>query len=167
MPEVPLIVTLELGEEQQAFFNRKRSQYFPAHANFLDAHITLFHRLPSGLPAIEEALAGFAARPPMHLEVASVRNMGKGVAYAIESAELLQLHKTMQQAFMPWLSLQDKRKRWPHITIQNKVTAWKALQLYNTLSADFKPFHITATGLRTWLFRKGPWEAKNDYPFSL
>ncbi len=47
-----MIVTLELEPEAQSFFNEQRRAYFPAHRNYLEAHLTFFYRLPAEEPAI-------------------------------------------------------------------------------------------------------------------
>ncbi|WP_295116395.1 2'-5' RNA ligase family protein [uncultured Chitinophaga sp.] len=161
-----LIITLELEPGAQSFFNALREKHFPGHANYLDAHITLFHKLPGDEPAVHEHLERFAVRGPMLLEVSGVKNFGKGVAYNINSPELDTLHVDMQQAFWPWLIRQDRLRRWPHITIQNKVTAFKASCLHEELLKDFTPFSITATGLLSWQYLKGPWKALGRYPFT-
>ena len=54
--EVPLVVALKIDEQSQLFFNEKRTMFFPAHANYVDAHITLFHKLPSNNIDIEIGL---------------------------------------------------------------------------------------------------------------
>lgn len=161
----PLIVTLRLLPEQQQFFNELRKTHFPAHANYLEAHITLFHHLPSGAPFIHEQLAAFASHPPIRLLINEIRHLGNGVAYSIESEELQQLHQKMQHTFMTWLNTKDQQPIWPHITIQNKATAFKAQQLFEKLSENFIPFEITAIGINTWLYLKGPWKALETFPF--
>ena len=56
----PLIVTALLDEQAQEWFDRLRRNHFPPARNHLDAHLTLFHRLPDD-PVIVAALeAGFA-----------------------------------------------------------------------------------------------------------
>jgi hypothetical protein len=162
----PLIVTLGLQHDQQQFFNELRKKHFPAHVNYLDAHITLFHHLPSHGPFIHEQLAAFASHAPIRLFVNEIRHLGKGVAYSIESEELQQLHRDMQHTFAIWLNTKDQQPLWPHITIQNKATAFKAQQLFEKLSENFIPFEITATGIHTWLYLKGPWKAVETFPFT-
>lgn len=162
-----LIVTLEMEEVYQRHFSDLRSKYFPAHANYLDAHITLFHHLPAGESAITAALEKAAQRPPMTLKVAGIVHFGNGVAYRLESEELQSLHISLQQAFEPWLIRQDKQTLRPHITVQNKVTNFKAQQLHETLSQDFIPFEIQTTGLKTWRYLHGPWKAEKMFPFTV
>jgi hypothetical protein len=161
----PLIVTLSMRPEDQQFFNELRDTHFPSHVNYLQAHITLFHHLPSDEPFIQEQLKGFADHPVIELEAHGIRHLGNGVAYSLRSPALMKLHARMQSAFQPWLNFKDRQELWPHITIQNKATAFKAHQLFEQLSADFKPFTITTTGLSTWLYLKGPWKSMDQYFF--
>lgn len=159
------IITLQMEEVYQVYFNALRELYFPAHANYLDAHITLFHHLPVSEPVINGALQDIVNRKRMVLTVAGIVNFGKGVAYRLESDELQQMHQNLQQAFGPWLIRQDKQPLRPHITIQNKVTAFKAQQTHQALMADFMPFNIIAIGVQTWRYLHGPWKALHTYPF--
>ncbi|ACU61616.1 2'-5' RNA ligase family protein [Chitinophaga pinensis] len=160
-----LIVTLEMEEVYQRHFTDLRGKYFPAHANYLDAHITLFHHLPAGESEITTALEKAAQRKPVTLKVAGIVHFGNGVAYRLESEELQLLHVSLQQAFEPWLIRQDKQTLRPHITVQNKVTNFKAQQLHEALSQDFTPFDIKTTGLKTWRYLHGPWKAEKMFPF--
>ena len=91
--------------------------------------------------------------------------MGKGVAFTLQSRKLLNLHKGLQQQFTKFLIRKDRQVLWPHITVQNQVTANKAQKLFEELNANFKPFTISAIGLSTWLYQKGPWEHLGDYDF--
>lgn len=71
----------------------------------------------------------------------------------------------MKTELFPFLTGKDKKKLWPHITVQNKVTAWKALQTATELRKDFKPFTIQATGFSLWHFNKGPWIPAGEFLF--
>lgn len=162
-----LIITLELEAVHQQWFNALRQAHYPSHSNYLAAHITLFHRLPANEPAVIAAIPAFAQRPPLSLQVQQVSNMGKGVAYSLVSDELQQLHAAMQQTFTPWLTRQDKKTLWPHITIQNNVTAYKAHLLHQQLQQDFTPFTVQATAIRTWQYLKGPWKRLEAFSFNM
>jgi len=162
-PAPPVIVTLNIAELD--YFTNLRRQHFPRHVNFLDAHLTLFHVLPSDQPRVTHTLENTARRKLFTMQVAGIKNMGNGVAFEIQSGELQQLHQELQLSFAPWLINQDRKKLWPHITIQNKVTAYKASQLAKELSSGFRPFSITATGLSSWIYRKGPWEPLGSFNF--
>ena len=87
------------------------------------------------------------------------------VAYSIKSETLQQLHAQMQQTFAPYLIRNDRKILTPHITIQNKVTAFKAYKTHALLLADFKPFVVQALGYTSWYYVKGYWEMKEEYLF--
>jgi 2'-5' RNA ligase len=160
-----LIVTLEMEAAYQQHFNELRARYFPAHANYLDAHITLFHHLPADEPVITATLAAAAQRGVFKLTVAGIVHFGNGVAYRLQSEELQLLHGSLQHTFEPWLTRQDKQPLRPHITVQNKVTNFKATQLHESLSAHFVPFELSVTGLKTWRYLHGPWKPEQFFAF--
>ncbi len=54
---------------------------------------------------------------------------------------------------------------WPHITIHNKATVYKAFKTHEKLLADFKPFGITAIGFTTWFYTEKQWLKKEDNIF--
>ena len=68
----PLIVTALLDEVAQERFDRLRREHFPPERNQLDAHLTLFHRLPDD-PEVDRALAVEARRPALTAQVRRVR----------------------------------------------------------------------------------------------
>ena len=72
----------------------------------------------------------------------------------------------MQAYFSTYLTAQDRNKLWPHITIQNKVTAYKALVTHTLLDPKFVPFTIRAQGLSVWKYLNGPWEHMSDHLFT-
>ncbi len=163
----PLIVTITLDAAGHHYFTALRNQHFPAHCNYLEAHLTLFHHLPSDEPAIEAALQRISQAPSFPLEVTGVKNIGNGTAFIMASSVLSGLHSGLQKTFTRYLISQDKQKLWPHITVQNKVTAFKAKQTTDALLKDFKPFTVEAVGIDTWLYLKGPWQHHRHYPFGL
>ena len=165
MQKEPLILSILLHEEALKYFTDLRNVYFPKHCNYLEAHLTLFHKLPANKNIIGKILNTATQRPALKMEVAAVKSMGNGVAFEIKSKELMELHKTLQQKFQPFLCMQDKKKLWPHITIQNKVTAYKAKQTLELLQKDFKPFIIEGIGIGSWLYKDGPWEPQQQYLF--
>jgi 2'-5' RNA ligase len=155
----PLIVTLTLDEESFQFFNTLRQRYFPPERNFLAAHLTLFHHLPSNEPKIKEDLLKWSKETKvLSLQVTEVKSIGKGVAYKIECPALNQLHHTMQKEWQQWLQPQDKQKLWPHVTVQNKVTPQAAKETVIQLQSAFKPFTVIGTGFQLWSYQGGPWE---------
>lgn len=162
----PLIITLALDTASTGFFNALRKQYFPTAINYIDAHLTLFHHLPPNESTITDDLQKWSnAYASFSLQVTEVKSIGKGVAYKIESPELLQLHKAMQVKWKQWLTPQDNQKLWPHITVQNKVPPEKAKETLQILQALFQPFKATAVGFQVWAYKGGPWEFLKNYPF--
>lgn len=161
----PLILTLQLDPAAFAFFNDLRQQHFPAAINYLDAHVTLFHHLPA-VPAVTDLLVTVTARQPViSLEVTEVMKLGRGVAYRLQSRDLVQLQTYLKQQWQPWLTPQDRQGFRPHITVQNKVTPETANALFEKLTAAFQPFTATGIGLSLWEYRGGPWHKVQDYPF--
>lgn len=163
----PLIVTIALDKVSHDYFTALRNTHYPKHCNYLEAHLTLFHRLPADIILIDEVLRKAAARSIINMEVTGIKNIVNGVIYNVESVELPGLHKKLQQSLKPWLITKDRKKLWPHITIQNKVTAYKATQTTALLLPDFKPFTLQGTGFTVWQYCKGPWKFVQEYPFIL
>ncbi len=147
-----------MDEAATSMFNERRKKHFPLSLNFIDAHLTLFHALPNENNTLQtvEAIAG--RQKTFKLQVTQLAFLGRGVAYKVESNTLMQLHKSLQHIFVNALSLQDKQKRWPHITIQNKVSPAEAQALLNEMQRDFSPFSVEAKGLQIWEYLNGPWK---------
>lgn len=162
----PLIVTLQLDDESQRFFDGLRQRYFPPERNFLSAHLTLFHHLPPDESQVVEHLKGWGTEtPPLVLEVAEVKSIGKGVAYKIDCPPLIQLHTVMRKTWDQWLQPQDKQKLWPHVTVQNKVTPQTAKDTLMELQRSFAPFTAAGTGFGLWRYEGGPWTFLEAFRF--
>lgn len=160
-----LIVTVKMQAIDAAFFNALRTKYYPAYCNFVDAHITLFHKLPTELNLVTELLEKATKRNNLAINVTGIKNVGNSVAYTLECAELVQLHRSLQKKLTSYLTTKDRRKLKPHITIQNKVTAFKAVQTAQFLQENFIQSTIHAIGLSTFLFHKNKWIHQSDYLF--
>ena len=119
----PIIITAEMGKADQAWANRLRRKHYPPDRNHLDAHITLFHHLPPGhLPEIKSRLASLASEcPPPVAWLSDVMLLGRGVAYRIDSAELMSLRDELAHDLGGLLIPQDQARPRLHITVQNKV----------------------------------------------
>lgn len=162
----PLILTALLDEAAQQRFDRLRRQHFPPDRNVLDAHVTLFHRLPGEQEAaIGRTLATAARRAPIPVTVAGVRSLGRGVAFALGSDELSELRSRLAREWAPWLSRQDRAKSELHVTVQNKVSPDAARALHARLAAGFVPYRVHAVGLGLWRYLDGPWEPVRAFPF--
>ncbi len=165
--EDPIVLTLQLDEVSFQYFNNQRQLYFPPERNFLKAHLTLFHHLPSEhFPQVQQVLEQAAQElQPLPLKVTAVKSMGKGVAYTLESHALQQLHLRLQQRWQPWLTAQDKQKLWPHVTVQNKVLPQQAKALQAQLQEQFSTFTATGIGFQVWAYKGGPWELLQEISF--
>ncbi len=167
MPDQPpLILTLRLDGKSFAYFNGLRQAHFPPAINYLDAHLTLFHHLPA-VPEVTALLGEMAARQPViPLEVPGLMKLGRGVAFRINSPELMQLRAYLKGQWAAWLTPQDAQGFRPHVTVQNKVDPAAANALYDSLSAGFQPFTAQGTGLSLWAYRGGPWEKGEEFGFA-
>jgi len=162
----PLIVTLLLDPAAQAAFDALRRRHFPPERNHLASHVTLFHALPGEQATqVEADLAQAATRDPFPVTVSGVRPLGRGVAYALDSAELSALHRDLAAAWASWLTAQDRQPLRPHVTVQNKVDPDTARALHASLAATFSPYAVQAAGLGLWRYLGGPWEAVSTWPF--
>ncbi len=166
--EPPLILTLGFDAESFARLDGLRRRHFPPERNLIPAHLTLFHHLPGAEePAIMAELARVtSAQAPMALTVAGLRSLGKGVAFAVDSPDLVALRARLASSFGHWLTPQDRQGFRPHVTIQNKVTPEAARDLLGRLQAGFSPWPATGEGLLLWRYLGGPWEARASVPFS-
>jgi 2'-5' RNA ligase len=162
----PLILTLELDPHSFEIFNALRKEHFPPERNFLDAHITLFHKLPGNEEeAIKITLQEISARLPMTLSCSSLRFLGKGVAVNVESSELVELRKQLATAWKDWLEAQDQQPFKPHVTVQNKVAPEEARALLEHLQQTWVPLTGQGTGLLLWRYLGGSWERLEMFRF--
>ena len=163
----PIIVTALMGPEDFAWANGLRQRHFPPERNNLDAHVTLFHHLPpSCTREVEQALARLAAdHPPPRAQLSEVMHLGKGVAYRIESPDLLAMRDELADRFHGMLTPQDQARPRLHVTVQNKVTPAESKELFARLKEGFEPRPFAITGLGSYYYRGGPWEAIGRHPF--
>lgn len=165
--DAPIIVTLQLDADAHALLSEMRDRYFPAHINYLTAHMTLFHNLPGNRH--EDILKGAAEtakdQQAFLMTASCPLKLGRGVAIRIESESLLALRRDLARAYAPWLSGQDRQKFRPHVTVQNKVSPAEASHLFEHLKATFAPTTVTAEGLQFWAYEKGPWRPLGALPF--
>jgi len=155
MTEQPLILTLKLDKDSQAFFEAQRKKYFPPERNWLEAHLMLFHQLPNDHHT-RHFLNGFI-HELFVLQVTGLMNLGAGVAYRVESPALSALQRELSRHFAAMLIPQDRQGFRPHITIMNKTTPEEARELITDLSVNFESFAITAIGFDLWTSLGGPW----------
>jgi hypothetical protein len=163
----PIIITAEMGKADQAWANGLRAKHFPPERNYLQAHITLFHHLPPGhLPEIKSRLAALASEcPPPLAHLTEVMMLGRGVAFRIDSPDLLAIREELAKEFRGLLIPQDQVRPRLHITIQNKVEPVAAKALHSELSAVFKPRLLAIYGLAAHYYKGGPWEHITSWSF--
>lgn len=161
----PLILTARFDSDTEAWLEALRRAHFPPERNLIPAHVTLFHALPGEeLDAIVAALAheAVAARSTV-ARLGPPRSLGRGVALEVASPELAQLRARLAREWAPWLTRQDAQGWRPHATVQNKVSPEAARALLARLQTELAPREATATGLRLWHYRGGPWEAAAEF----
>jgi len=155
-----IIITAEMGKADKAWATGLRRAHFPSERNHLDAHITLFHHLPPAhLAEVKTRLSALAAAyPPPTAYVSDVMQLGNGVAYRVESPELMAIRDELAAAFHGLLTPQDRARPRLHITIQNKVAPAVAKALHAELSANFRPRPLHISGLSAHHYMGGPWQ---------
>lgn len=162
----PLIVTATLGTADQRRFDALRRAHFPPERNYLSAHLTLFHHLPPArADELVRLLKQIAADTAPTAQVTEVYSLWRGVAYRVESPELLAMRGRVAEWFAPDLTAQDQAIPRLHITVQNKVDPAEAKALLAELRADSQPAPLAITGFSVHHYRGGPWELMKDIPF--
>lgn len=165
-PVAPIIVTALMGASDFAWADGLRRAHFPPERNFIPAHITLFHHLPpSGLDSLFCVMRDECRSVAPSARLTSVMSLGRGVAFRVESEELLAIRQRIADAFFGQLLPQDQHKPRFHITVQNKVDHRKAQALRTKLERDFAPRPLAIVGLAAWHYRGGPWEVAKQMKF--
>ena len=154
----PIVVTALMGAADFSWAEGLRRAHFPPERNLVPAHITLFHHLPPS--AIDEVVRRLktlcAGRPPV-ARLAEVMLLGRGVAYRVESRELMAMRDELAEAFAGLLVPQDQGTPRFHITVQNKVDPAEAKALADELGRSFRPRRLAIAGLAAWRYCAGPW----------
>ncbi len=150
-----------MGAADQRYFDNLRTAHFPPERNHLAAHITLFHQLPpSSLAELDGLIRRIAAdTPPPAARLRELYSLGNGVAYRIDSPDLLAIREQIADHFTGMLTAQDQGTPRLHITVQNKVTAGEARALLAALARDFVARSLAIVGLAAHHYRGGPWDA--------
>jgi 2'-5' RNA ligase superfamily len=159
IPHTPIIVTALMGAADFGWADGLRRAHFPPKRNHIPAHISLFHHLPPArLGELTRMMRDLAAGPPPPARLSEVMMLGRGVAFRVESPDLLAMREQIAEAFQYDLIPQDQGTPRLHITVQNKVEPAVAKALHGTLSADFRPRPLTIAGLAAWHYLGGPWQ---------
>lgn len=162
----PIIVTALLGASDFATLDALRRKHFPPERNQLRAHLTMFHHLP---PSVERELLGMlqdeAREGVPDARLAGLLNLGRGVAFRVESEGLADIRARIADRFAPLLMPQDRSGWRAHVTVQNKVAPSEARALLEILSAAFAPRPLALAGLAGWRYLDGPWESIAAFAF--
>ncbi len=162
----PVIVTALFAPGDDGWLQQLRRQHYPPALNRVPAHLTLFRHLPPGLEReLSDRLASSTAAPPPAATIAGVVDLGQGTALRIESDGLASIREALADAFHGLLTPQDDAPWWPHVTIQNKVTARAARALQQQLAAIVVPRPLAIRALAYWRYRDGPWQPLKVHPF--
>ena len=166
--EQPFILTLTLDEALANTLNQLRETHFPKERNYLNAHVTLFHALPSEHETdLRRDLAILcSATPTFEVVLPELEHWGKGVFAVLEAPPLLTLRTALAGRWQNDLTPQDRQGYRPHVTLQNKVPKDKALGLYEILSPTWHPLTGTALGLTLWRYAGGPWIFAGSFKFA-
>lgn len=149
-----------MGAADQLHFNNLRAAHYPPERNHLAAHITLFHQLPpSCLDELDRLIRRIAAdTPPPAANLREIYSLGGGVAFRIDSVDLLAIRERIADHFTGMLTLQDQGTPRLHVTVQNKVEPAQARALLAELAVGFRPRALTIAGLAAHHYLGGPWQ---------
>ncbi|HEY0594583.1 2'-5' RNA ligase family protein [Sphingopyxis sp.] len=149
-----------MGAADQLAFDNLRAAHYPPGRNRLAAHITLFHQLPpSCLDELDRLIRRIVADTPApRARLREIYSLGGGVAFRIDSPDLLAIRERIADHFTGMLTLQDQGVPRLHITVQNKVAPSEARALLAELAAGFEPRALAIAGLAAHHYLGGPWQ---------
>jgi 2'-5' RNA ligase len=169
----PLVLTLRLDAASEKLLTTLRTRYFPQARNHLNAHITLFHALPSSSHSTTTAfLSQISTRETSFtVGIKTPFPLGrKGVGINIASFKLRQLHEELLNELKGEgveMTEQDQRKLRPHVTVQNKVGEEEAMRTLEELRGSWEDTAGKAEALVMWRYEQGgSWTHLQDFPFS-
>lgn len=160
-----LVICLQFDKNAQNIFETARQEHYPRHHNHAPAHCTVLHKVPMEHAGLRSLLTDPPAAMPFTAEVGRLLLYPNGVAYSLSAPQLHSIYSAMQKTFAGYLVAADRKPFSPHVTIQNRVTAFKAKQLHRRLSETFKPFPVEVHGLSIYTYHRGNWEVKETISF--
>jgi len=126
----------------------------------------MFHALPpSSEGELARLLAGLASRPAPGATLSGLMNLGRGVAYRVQSPDLEAIRNAIAERFHGMMTAQDSGRWGPHVTIQNKVEPALARATLAALEMDFTPRALRIAGLGLHRYAGGPWEPLGKWAF--
>lgn len=163
----PLIVTAQLPEDLQGWATGLRNAHFPPERNYLAAHVTLFHALPSFCePEVIQQVRTLAKEfAPVDARILGIMSLGGGTAIRLESEGILRLRGLIAEHFHGLLTEQDQGGKRLHITVQNKVSKGEAKALQAQLASHVEPRSFCFRGLGVHRYEGGPWTLVDNVKF--
>ena len=128
----------------------------------------MFHALPGAEADLirRELVEICRQQKAFELPATGLRSLGRGVAVAFSSPELVRLRQALASEWRDWLTAQDSAKIAPHVTVQNKVSPDTARATLRELEAEFRLFTARAEGLNLWRYLGGPWRLEKGFRFA-
>ena len=165
----PFVLAAKMDPVSQRHFNDLRQRHFPPERNYLDAHVTLFHALPTTESEKIRAEISVLANANRVIDgrTSGLRSLGRGVAFVIDCVELVAIRARLMRSWQSFLTAQDRQTWKPHITVQNKVSPPVAQALLHELQSNFQPQAIRFSGLDLWRYEGGPWSLEQAYSFHI
>ncbi|KAJ2983323.1 hypothetical protein NUW58_g6271 [Xylaria curta] len=164
------VLTLQTDVVHQARMSELRTQYFPAHLLKVNAHITLFHALPSSLLSIVIAdLPSLSySIPPFHIRAEAPFRMARGIGVHVSGlGPLKKLFAQLQGRWWGYLTPQDRRRFKGHYTLMNKVDDRDAREMcLGELGREFTGCDGVASGLCLSRYDRGWWRYERNFRFS-
>jgi hypothetical protein len=162
----PLLITAELPPDLFAWADGLRRAHYPPERNRLGAHVTLFHGLPpSAESEVRRLLGEMAAREPPEAWIPGLMDLGRGTAFAVESAGMTALHGELAERLRGLIQQKDTRSLRLHITVQNKVSRSEARALQADLASGLQPWRFRFRGLVLSHWRDELWRPAQLYRF--
>ena len=165
--DAPLVLTAQLPRDLHGWATGLRTRHFPPERNYLEAHVTLFHALPS---VCGDEIAGVCKElarefAPVEAGLLGIMSLGRGTALKLQSDGMLRLRDGIADRFHGLLTQQDQQRPRLHVTIQNKVSGREAKALQARLEPEVEPRAFAFRGLALYRYRGGPWESVRDFAF--
>ena len=159
----PLILTLQMDERSQDWFDRLRELHFPPERNYLRAPHALPQAAgsPGSLPTCNWSPGPGATYP--YRDGYSQPRPGRGLRALVAGTG--GTAAGVAKNWEPWLGAQDRQGFKPHVTVQNKVSPERARALHERLLVTFSPLKVGGVGLSPWRYLGGPWESIGADPF--
>jgi hypothetical protein len=166
LPGESFILTLQLDQRADPYYQDLRLRYYPPERNIVPAHVTLFHRLPDNDHVWEAIRETALATACFQLAKPVSRSIGRGVAVFFESSAAVKLRNGLSLQLDSYLIEQDRQRFQPHIVLQNKSDSATARLTLAEIKGEnlLEPW---ARGMTLWRYQNGPWEHACDFPFGL